>query len=113
MASPRHRPITSGSSTPVQLRSNSAIDLQAAQRARARAQYAAAARLKVGSGASLRECFLSCKSDRFLHVTNFPFATFMPSLIIQEMNLQVRLSLASSDLKYHKSYKKSSSISTQ
>ncbi|CAB3383709.1 Hypothetical predicted protein [Cloeon dipterum] len=53
MASPRHRPITSGTSTPVQLRSNSAIDLQAAQRARARAQYAAAARLKVGSGASL------------------------------------------------------------
>ncbi|XP_046398507.1 CLIP-associating protein 1-A isoform X5 [Ischnura elegans] len=37
------------------LRSNSAIDLQAAQRAKARAQYAAAARLKVGSGASLRD----------------------------------------------------------
>ncbi|PNF29241.1 CLIP-associating protein 2, partial [Cryptotermes secundus] len=35
------------------LRSNSAIDLQAAQRAKARAQYAALARHKVGSGASL------------------------------------------------------------
>ncbi|KAJ9581531.1 hypothetical protein L9F63_023287, partial [Diploptera punctata] len=35
------------------LRSNSAIDLQAAQRAKARAQYAALARQKVGSGASL------------------------------------------------------------
>lgn len=38
------------------LRSNSAIDLQAAQRAKARAQYAALARQKVGSGASLRKC---------------------------------------------------------
>jgi hypothetical protein len=37
------------------LRSNSAIDLQAAQRAKARAQYAALARHKVGSGASLRK----------------------------------------------------------
>ncbi|XP_069703536.1 CLIP-associating protein 1 isoform X4 [Periplaneta americana] len=37
------------------LRSNSAIDLQAAQRAKARAQYAALARHKVGSGASLRD----------------------------------------------------------
>lgn len=35
------------------LRSNSAIDLQAAQRAKARAQYSALARQKVGSGASL------------------------------------------------------------
>ena len=42
-------------------RSNSAIDLQAAQRANARAQYAALNRLKAGSGASLREylCFRS------------------------------------------------------
>lgn len=38
---------------PSALRSNSAIDLQAAQRAKARAQYAALARHKVGSGASL------------------------------------------------------------
>lgn len=37
------------------LRSNSAIDLQAAQRAKVRAQYAALARTKVGSGASLRK----------------------------------------------------------
>ncbi|KAK6619988.1 hypothetical protein RUM44_006388 [Polyplax serrata] len=36
-------------------RSNSAIDLQAAQRANARAQYAAMNRLKAGSGASLRD----------------------------------------------------------
>ncbi|XP_014258947.1 CLIP-associating protein 1-A isoform X3 [Cimex lectularius] len=38
---------------PVSLRSNSAVDLQAAQRAKARAQYAAMARQKVGSNASL------------------------------------------------------------
>lgn len=39
-------------------RSNSAIDLQAAQRAKARAQYAAMARHKVTSGtASLRMYF--------------------------------------------------------
>jgi len=42
----RGTPVTSG-------RSNSAIDLQAAQRAKARQQYAALARQKVGSGASL------------------------------------------------------------
>ncbi|XP_037092973.1 CLIP-associating protein 1-like isoform X3 [Pollicipes pollicipes] len=35
------------------LRSTSAIDLQAAQRARARAQYAAAQRMRIGSGVSL------------------------------------------------------------
>ncbi|XP_063217673.1 CLIP-associating protein 1-B isoform X2 [Bacillus rossius redtenbacheri] len=49
VASARRGPATPGSS----LRSNSAIDLQAAQRAKARAQYAALARQKVGSGASL------------------------------------------------------------
>lgn len=38
-------------------RSNSAIDLQAAQRAKARAQYSAMARTKIQSGtASLRKC---------------------------------------------------------
>nr|XP_053645033.1 CLIP-associating protein 1-like isoform X5 [Cherax quadricarinatus] len=36
------------------IRSNSAIDLQAARRAQARSQYAQSQRLKVGSGASLR-----------------------------------------------------------
>ena len=41
--------------TPASYRSTSAIDLQAAQRARARAQYAAAQRMRVGSGVSLRE----------------------------------------------------------
>jgi hypothetical protein len=45
----------SGSPGASALRSNSAIDLQAAQRAKARAQYAALARHKVGSGASLRK----------------------------------------------------------
>ncbi|XP_067003312.1 CLIP-associating protein 1-B [Anabrus simplex] len=48
--SPRRAGASPGPST---LRSNSAIDLQAAQRAKARAQYAALARHKVGSGASL------------------------------------------------------------
>ncbi|KAK7791577.1 hypothetical protein R5R35_007384 [Gryllus longicercus] len=42
-----------GGSAGVGVRSSSAIDLQAAQRAKARAQYAALARHKVGSGASL------------------------------------------------------------
>ncbi|XP_075218993.1 CLIP-associating protein isoform X2 [Lycorma delicatula] len=42
-----------GQTPTTSLRSNSAIDLQAAQRAKARAQYAALARQKVGSGASL------------------------------------------------------------
>lgn len=42
-------------------RSNSAIDLQAAQRAKARAQYSAMARNKIQSGtASLRKC-CNCK----------------------------------------------------
>ncbi|XP_043193977.1 CLIP-associating protein 1-like isoform X4 [Amphibalanus amphitrite] len=43
---------TAGQS-PASYRSTSAIDLQAAQRARARAQYAAAQRMRVGSGVSL------------------------------------------------------------
>lgn len=48
--------------TPVQAgRSNSAIDLQAAQRAKARAQYAALARQKVGSGGSLRKLLMLCE----------------------------------------------------
>ncbi|KAK9504374.1 hypothetical protein O3M35_010721 [Rhynocoris fuscipes] len=48
-------PIRRGVVTPpsVSRRSNSAVDLQAAQRAKARAQYAAMARQKVGSNASL------------------------------------------------------------
>ncbi|XP_049955161.1 CLIP-associating protein 2-like [Schistocerca serialis cubense] len=56
---PRGRTVADGSPRrgsapgPSALRSNSAIDLQAAQRAKARAQYAALARHKVGSGASL------------------------------------------------------------
>nr|CAD7262288.1 unnamed protein product [Timema shepardi] len=49
VSTPRRVTATPGGS----LRSNSAIDLQAAQRAKARAQYAALARQKVGSGASL------------------------------------------------------------
>jgi len=37
------------------MRSNSAIDAAAAQRAKVRAQYAALSRQKVGSGTSLRK----------------------------------------------------------
>ncbi|CAA9999620.1 unnamed protein product [Nesidiocoris tenuis] len=51
--SARRALLPSGSSTPASRRSNSAVDLQAAQRAKARAQYAALARQKVGSNASL------------------------------------------------------------
>lgn len=43
-------------------RSNSAIDLQAVQRATARAQYAAMNRMKAGSGASLRKFSIICLS---------------------------------------------------
>lgn len=46
-------------------RSNSAIDLQAAQRANARAQYAAMNRLKAGSGASLRK--LKLRKLKYFH----------------------------------------------
>uniref|UniRef100_A0A0A9XK73 CLIP-associating protein 1 n=1 Tax=Lygus hesperus TaxID=30085 RepID=A0A0A9XK73_LYGHE len=51
---PTRRVLIPTGSTPASRRSNSAVDLQAAQRAKARAQYAALARQKVGSNASLR-----------------------------------------------------------
>lgn len=44
-----------GQNSAAGVRSTSAIDLQAAQRARVRAQYAAAQRMRIGSGVSLRE----------------------------------------------------------
>uniref|UniRef100_A0A0K8SR45 TOG domain-containing protein n=1 Tax=Lygus hesperus TaxID=30085 RepID=A0A0K8SR45_LYGHE len=50
---PTRRVLIPTGSTPASRRSNSAVDLQAAQRAKARAQYAALARQKVGSNASL------------------------------------------------------------
>ncbi|XP_073995349.1 CLIP-associating protein isoform X12 [Rhodnius prolixus] len=52
---PTEAPIRRGMVTPpsASRRSNSAVDLQAAQRAKARAQYAAMARQKIGSNASL------------------------------------------------------------
>lgn len=47
-------------------RSNSAIDLQAAQRAKARAQYSAMARNKIASGtASLRKFLVDLKLQQF------------------------------------------------
>ena len=52
---PSDSPDATLSPTHTSFRSNSAIDLQAARRAQARAQYAQAQRMKVGSGASLRE----------------------------------------------------------
>ena len=51
----RASPITTTDTTGVGFRSNSAIDVHAARRAQARAQYANANRLKAGSGVSLRE----------------------------------------------------------
>ncbi|XP_043193990.1 CLIP-associating protein 1-B-like isoform X16 [Amphibalanus amphitrite] len=59
---------TAGQS-PASYRSTSAIDLQAAQRARARAQYAAAQRMRVGSGVSLPGSRSGSPSSRLSYAT--------------------------------------------
>ncbi|XP_043239649.1 CLIP-associating protein 1-B-like isoform X2 [Amphibalanus amphitrite] len=55
--------------SPASYRSTSAIDLQAAQRARARAQYAAAQRMRVGSGVSLPGSRSGSPSSRLSYAT--------------------------------------------
>uniref|UniRef100_T1IXA2 TOG domain-containing protein n=1 Tax=Strigamia maritima TaxID=126957 RepID=T1IXA2_STRMM len=63
--------MANGSLTPTPLRSNSAIDLNAVQRARARNTAAAASRFKVGSGASLPRPPIRKMSTGSAHVDHY------------------------------------------